>query len=85
VANGDFLFLHLEADTILFSAYSKVRAGDYTGTVVIDSEDINVYVQPAYVAQQLRGDLIIKHKQNLVDCRTMLPGDTAKIIIPPMS
>ena len=56
VANGDYVFRHLEADTMLLSAYAKVRASKYTGPVVLDCEDTDVYVQAAYVSQQVRGD-----------------------------
>ena len=51
VANGDYVFRHPEADTMLLSAYAKVRASKYTGTVVLDCEDTDVYVQAAYVSQ----------------------------------
>ena len=55
VANGDYVFRHPEADTMLLSAYAKVRASKYTGPVVLDCEDTDVYVQAAYVSQQVRG------------------------------
>ena len=58
VANGDYVFRHPEADTMLLSA--KVRASKYTGPVVLDCGDTDVYVQAAYVSQQVRGDLLIK-------------------------
>ena len=45
VASTDYVFNHPEADTMLFSAYAKLRAGDNKGTVTIDSEDTDVYVQ----------------------------------------
>ena len=82
VVNMDYVFKHPEADTMLLSAYAKVRTGDYTGTVVLDSEDTDVYVQAAYVSQQLRGDLLIKRKNALINCRAMLPEEVADIIIP---
>ena len=47
VANGDYIFRHPEADTMLLSAYAKVRASKYTGPVVLDCEDTDVYVQAA--------------------------------------
>ena len=82
VASTDYVFNHPEADTMLFSAYAKLRDGDYNGTVVIDSEDTDVYVQAAYVSQQLRGDLLIKRRHELINCYDMLSEEVASIIIP---
>ena len=81
VVSGDYVFKHQEADTMLLSAYAKVRTGNYTGTVVLDSADTDVYVQVAYVSQQLRGDLMIKRKHALINCRHMLSEEVADIII----
>ena len=67
---------------MLLSAYAKLRAGNCTRTVVIDSTDTYVYVQAAYVSHSLRGDLMIKRKHALVNCRAMLPDEIASIIIP---
>ena len=82
VASRDYVFKHAEADTILLSAYAKLRAGNYTGAVVLDSEDTDVYVQAAYVSQQFEGDLLIKHKRTLINCHAMLSKEVADIIIP---
>ena len=38
-----------------------------------------MFVQAAYVAQQIRGDLLIKHKNAFINCRAML-SDVADII-----
>ena len=78
----DCVFKQPEADTMLFSAYAKLRAENYTGAVVLDSADTDVYVQAAYVSQQLRGDLMIKHKHTLINCKTLLSHEVAQIIIP---
>jgi len=67
VANNDHVFKHPEADTMLLSACAKLRADNYTGTTVIDSEDTDVYVQASYVSQQLQGDLLIKRKHAFVN------------------
>ena len=80
--SGDYVFKHPEADTMLLSAYAKLRSGDNTGVVVLDSEDTDVYVQAAFVAHQLRGDLLIKRKHALINCRAMLSEEVADIIIP---
>ena len=41
-----------------------------------------MYVQAAYVSQQVRGDLLIKRKHVLINCRAMLSEEVADIIIP---
>ncbi|KAL8559000.1 hypothetical protein ACOMHN_039756 [Nucella lapillus] len=69
VANGDYVFRHPEADTMLLSAYAKLWTGNYRGTVVLDSEDTDVHVQAAYLSQQLPGDLLIKRKDAFINCR----------------
>ena len=40
---NDFAFQKVEADTMILSAYAKLRES-YNGTVIIDSEDTDVYV-----------------------------------------
>ena len=77
----DYVFNHPEADTMMFAVYAKLRSDNYTGVVVIDSEDTDVYVQAAYVSQQVRGDLLVKRKHSLINCRTMIPEEVANIII----
>ena len=71
-----------EADTMMLSAYSRLRADGYTGPVVLDSEDTDVYVQAAYVSHQVDGQLLIKRKQDLISCSSMLSNEVANIIIP---
>ena len=80
--SGDYVFKHPEADTMLLSAFATLRAGSCTKPVVLDHEDTAIYVQAAYVAHQLRGDLFLKRKEALVNCHLMLPADVAEIIIP---
>lgn len=82
IESRDYTFEHPEADTMLLSTYAKLRAENYTGTVVLDSEDTDVYVQAVYVSQQLPGDLLIKRKHALINCQDMLPKDIANVIIP---
>ncbi|KAL8573120.1 hypothetical protein ACOMHN_027380 [Nucella lapillus] len=82
VANEDYVFRHPEADTMLLSAYAKLRTGNYRGTVVLDSEDTDVHVQAAYLSQQLPGDLLIKSKDAFINCRDMLSNEVSQIIIP---
>ena len=54
----------------------------HTNTAVLDSEDTYVYVQAAYVSHQIRGKLLIKCKQALINCHAMLPDDISNIILP---
>lgn len=48
MASEDHISKHPEADTMLLSAYAKLRSRNCTGTVVLDSENTDVYVQAAY-------------------------------------
>ena len=82
IANGDYCLIHAEADTMLSSACAKPRTRNCTGTVAIVCTDSDVYVQAAYVSHSLRGDLMIKHKNALVDWLAMLPDEVTNIIIP---
>ena len=78
----DFGFKHPDADTTLLSLYARLRAENFTETVVIDSRDTDVYVQAAYVSHQICGDLLMKRKDGLVNCHAMLSDDVARVIIP---
>ena len=49
VASTDFGFKHVEADTMLLSAYAKLMAENNKEVVILDSEDTDVYLQAAYV------------------------------------
>ena len=46
------------------------------------SEDTDVCIQAAYVSHQLRGDLLIKRKGDLINCRDMLAEKVTNAIIP---
>ena len=67
---------------MMLSAYAKLRTGNFNGAVVLDSEDTDVYVQAAYLSQQLPGDLLIKRKHAFINCHAMLPEEVSQIIIP---
>ncbi|KAF3856930.1 hypothetical protein F7725_017653 [Dissostichus mawsoni] len=77
VASGDYR-------QIQSCSLPKLRSRNYTGTVVLDCEDTDVYVQVAYVSQQqpLPGDLLIRRKHAFINCQAMLSEEVAKIIIP---
>ena len=76
-----FSFQHVEADTMLLTAYAKLR-DFYDGTVVIDSEDTDVYVQAAYVSNNSPGCLLIKNKNTLINCADLVPNNIANVVIP---
>ena len=65
MANVDFVFKHAEADTMLLSAYAKLRASNIKETKVLDCEDTDVYVQAAYISQQIPGELLLLRKDKL--------------------
>ena len=72
-----------------FPALRSLKNGIVTTTeiledlkIVIDTADTDVYVQAAYVSQQVEGDLCIRRKGSFLICRNMLRENVAKIIIP---
>ena len=67
---------------MLLSLYARLRAENFTDTVVIDSEGTDVYVQAAYVSHQIRGDLLMKRKDGSVSCHAMLSDEVARVVIP---
>lgn len=50
--------------------------------IVRDKEDTDENVQAAPILHQLRGDLLFKQKNYLIDCPGMLTEEVANIIIP---
>ena len=81
LAIRDYVFKHPEADTMLLSAYAKLSAGNYTGAVVLDSGDTDVYLQADYISQHLRGDLLIKRKHRFIN--TAIPCSRKRLHIYP--
>ena len=67
--------------TMILSAYATLSES-YNGTVIIDSEDTYVYVQAAYVAHSLPGDLLIKNKNTLFKCTNLVSSNIANVLIP---
>ena len=53
----------------------------WKGTIVIDAEDTNIYVQVVYVQQKVSGELLIKKKSIYVDSRTLLITALVHVII----
>ena len=54
---------HVEADTVIFSICNKIHENWWKGTVVIDAEDTDTYIQAAYVSQKVSGEQLIKKKK----------------------
>ena len=57
-----------EADTILFAIYGVLRESGYTGPIITDASDTNIYVTAAFISHEFPGSLCIKRKQVLVNC-----------------
>jgi len=62
--------------------HAELQEIGHAEVVVLDSEDTDVYVQASYVSNEVAGDVMIRRKDHLVRCSTMLPADVAKVIIP---
>ena len=50
--------------------------------VVVDAEDTDVIVASAYATTVLPGDLGLKRKKSIFDCKQLTSVDMANIIIP---
>ncbi|KAK1879203.1 U3 small nucleolar RNA-associated protein 10 [Dissostichus eleginoides] len=77
----NYSFDQSEADTVLFSTYVVLRESGYSGPVVIDATDTDVYVAAALISQQLPGMLCIKRKQETVRCCDMTTDMMADCIV----
>ena len=78
----EFQCYHMEADTILLYIYSQLRKNGINDAVVIDAEDTDVIVLAAYVAHQTNGDLGVKKKGDIFDCKSLCSKEVAEIIVP---
>ena len=72
---------HVEADTTILIIYNKIRENEWKGTVVIDAEDTNIYVQAAYVSQKVSEELLIKKKNINVDSQTLFTNAMSHVIL----
>ena len=61
--------------------HSKLREFGETCPVLIDSEDTDVVVLCAYVAS-IGGELSIKRKKAIINCKELCPKEMAKIVVP---
>ena len=59
----------------------KIRENRWRGAVVIDAEDTDIYVQAAYVSQNVSGELLIKKKNIYVGSRTLFTTVMPDVII----
>ena len=81
IFESEFENSHVEADTAILTISHKLREQGYKGTVVIDAEDTDVYVQAAYVLHNTDGQLFIKRKKTFIDSRGLLQREIADTII----
>lgn len=65
----DFECNQIEADTIMFFIYSRIRARGCMDTVVIHVEDTDVLTLASYVSNKEIGNLIIKRKGDFFDAK----------------
>ena len=77
---AEFAINH-EADTVLLTLYNQLRINGSNGTVIIDSEDTDVYVHAAYVSHKVDGQFLMKKKNLYVDYQTFLQIDISEVII----
>ena len=76
------VFKHPEEETILLSAYAELRTNNYTGTILTNCEDMDVFIQTGYGLHQLQGDLLINCKHAFINWCAMLTQEVVNIIIP---
>ena len=77
----EFCLNHVKADTAIFTIYNKISENGWKGTVVIDAEDTDIYVQVAYVSQKVSGERLIKKKNTYIDSRALFTTAMAHVII----
>ena len=76
-----YSIVHSEADTILFTVYAALRQSGYSGPVVIDAADTDVYVAASVISRQLPGIQCIKRNKDTVLCRGLLTEEMADCIV----
>ena len=73
---------HLEADTAMLFIYSRIRVLGDTSAVLIDAEDADVVVLAAHASSVIDGQLTVKRKKVIIDCKTLCSKEMAKIVVP---
>lgn len=71
-----------EADTVIFSIYANLRNTGYRRPVVVDAADTDIYVAASYISRVYPGDLLMKRKGELVDCKKFVNDSMVECIIP---
>ena len=66
---------------MMLTIYSIYMRDSPNLPVVIDIEDTDVYLQAAYVSKHVPGNLLIKRKYGLVNCKNMVDEEMSDIII----
>lgn len=72
---------HIEADSIIFFIYYKLRKSGWIEPVIIDAEDTDVIVLAARVAWEIDGLLGIRQKKEVFDCKKFCSEEIAKVLI----
>ena len=62
--------------------YSRIRVLGDTSAVLIDAEDADVVVLAAYASSVIDGQLAVKRKKEIIDCKTLCSREMAKIVAP---
>ncbi|CAJ1081845.1 hypothetical protein KUCAC02_030351 [Xyrichtys novacula] len=77
----DYSIEQSEADTILFTVHAGLRQSGYSGPVVIDAADTDVYVAASVISQLLPGMLCLKRNKETVLCHGMLTEEMAQCVV----
>ena len=77
----EFANSHIEADTAVFFVLHKLRQLGCTIPVVIDSEDTDVVALSAYAGLKDIGDLAIRRKKGIFDCKKLCNPEMAEIVV----
>ena len=77
----EYSFDQSEADTVITSMYTLLREMGYSGPVVIDAADTDVYVAAAVISHQQPGVLCIKKKHDLISCNQLVPVEMSVCLV----
>ena len=70
---NEFGLNHVEVDTAIFTIYNKIHENGWKGTIVINAEDTNTYVQVAYVSQRSLGNFLSRKRTYMLIAQLCLP------------
>ena len=77
----EYSFDQSEADTVITSMYTLLRQMGYSGPVVIDAADTDVYDAAAVISHQQPGVLCIKKKHDLISCNQLVPVEMSVCLV----